>query len=112
MSADSLQNAFNTLLNIHYRKVTIERPGTSPILPVDIKVTPANFSRNYGAPEEITIKGREFVITKSALDAVSFPAPRKGDRIKDPQLGLNVVQESIEIFGFGGAILGYRVRCG
>lgn len=111
MSAN-LANAFNQLLGIHFRQVTLERPGTTPVGPVSIKVTPANFSRNYGGPEEVTIKGREFVITKSALDAAVFPAPRKGDRIRDPDLGLNVVQESIEIYGFGGHILGYRVRCG
>ena len=107
--SSSLADAFNNLLGIHFRTVTLERPGT--IAPVSIKVTPSNYSRNLAGPEEITIAGREYVIAKANLEAVSFPFPRKGDRIKDTETGTHVISEVKELYGFGGAILGYRVSC-
>jgi hypothetical protein len=107
--SSNLTNAFNHLLGIHSRKVTIERPGIVPA--VEIKVTPSNYSRNLAGPEETIIDGREFVITLSALSSVNFPTPRRGDRIKDPDMGTHVISEVRELVGFGGAILGFRVRC-
>lgn len=106
----NLSSAFNQLLGIHFRNVTMERPG-SGIAAVAIKVTPSNYSRNLAAPEEIVIEGREYVITKSALELAPFPVPKRGDRIKDAELGTHVISEVRELFGFGGSILGYRVRC-
>ena len=108
-ASDKLSTAFNQLLGIHCRKVTIERKGV--FAPVQIKVTPSNYNRNLAGPEEVVIKGREFVITKFALEAANFPAPRRGDMIVDPDLGSNSISEVHEIMGFGGGILGYRVRC-
>lgn len=89
--------------------MTIERPGS--IAAVSIKVTPSNYSRNLAGPEEVVIEGREYVISKHTLDLVNYPVPKRGDRLKDTELGVNVISEVKEIFGFGGAILGYRVRC-
>jgi hypothetical protein len=110
--SSSLADAFNQLLGIHFRTMTIERVGSSPIAAVSIKVSPSNFTRNLSGPEEIVIEGREFVISKGALDSVLYPVPKRGDRLKDPELGVNVITEVRELFGFGGGILGYRVRCG
>lgn len=107
MSAN-LGNAFNTLLTYHSRAMTISRPGG--VGPVGIKVTPANYSRNLAGPEEVVIEGREFIVTKKTLEDAAFPVPKRGDRLEDPEIGLNVISEVREIFGFGGAILGYRLR--
>lgn len=101
-------NAFNQLLFLHSRDATIERTGTIPA--VDIKISPSNYFRNMQGPEEIVMKGREFVISKTSLDAVSFPRPKRGDVIKDVELGKNTIAEVREMFDFGGNILGYRVR--
>lgn len=106
--SSSLADAFNQLLGIHFRTMTIERLGS--IAPVSIKVTPSNYSRNLAAPEEISIAGREFVISKLTLELAAFPFPRKGDRLKDPEIGTHTISEVKELYGFGGVILGYRVR--
>lgn len=103
-------NAFNQLLFLHSRDATIERLGTGAIAPVGIKISPSNYYRNMQGPEETTMKGREFVISKTSLDAVSFPRPKRGDVIKDVDLGKNTISEVREMFDFGGNILGYRVR--
>ena len=106
----SLKNAFDTLLKVHSREVTIERPGV--IQPQDIRVTPSNYSRNLQGPEEVTITGKEFVISKKSLDAVEYPAPRKGDRIADEELGEDIITDVREMYDFGGKIIGFRVRTG
>lgn len=108
-----LQNAFDMLLNFHSRSMTIERLGqdlSDSIAPQDIKVSPSNFSRNLSAPEETTVAGREFVITKSALDLADFPTPKKGDRLEDCELGEFIISEVREMYDFGGVIIGYRCR--
>lgn len=106
-----LANPFNTLLNLRYRNVTISRPGSTTLTSTyNIKVTPSNYSRNLAAPEETTITGKEFVISKAVLDGVGFPAPKKGDRITDSDLGTDVVSEVTPMFGLGQTIIGFRVR--
>jgi len=104
----SLKNAFNTLLFIHKREVTIERPTS--ITAVTIFVSPSNYSRNLQGPEEIVMDGREFVVSLKSLSDVNYPMPKRGDRIKDPQLGVCTVTEVREMYDFGGNILGYRIR--
>lgn len=78
---------------------------------VPIQASPSNYFRNLAGPEEVTVYGREFVLSKQNLDSVFYPVPKKGDRITDPELGLSVISEVREMFDFGGAILGYRIRC-
>lgn len=106
----SLGSAFNTLLSIHSRTVTIERPGV--FAATEIKVSPSNYSRNLAGPEGMAIKGREYVVTKYCLDKASLPRPKRGDRLVDAELGVDVINEVRELFGFGGHLLGYRVRTG
>jgi len=89
--------------------MTIERP--SVINPVAIKVSPSNYFRNLQGPEEIVMSGREFVISKKSLDAVAYPIPKRGDRLKDTELGTSIISEVREMFSFGGDIVGFRVRC-
>ena len=105
----NLANAFHQLLGLHSRMMTIERPGGPG--PFNIRVTPSNYSRNLAGPEEVIVEGREFVISKKALEDISFPPLRRGDRLKDPELGSHIVSEVRELLGFGGAIVGYRIRC-
>jgi hypothetical protein len=104
-----LSNAFNTLLMYQSRQMTIERPGG--VGPLPVKVSPSNYFRNLAGPEEVVIEGREFVISKEALIQSTFPLPlKRGDRLKDVEIGLCVISEIREIFGFGGSVLGYRIR--
>lgn len=103
-----LANAFRSLLEIHSRPMTIERVGEIAV--AQIKATPSNYFRNLAAPEDMIIEGREFVISKAILDEVSYPAPRRGDRLKDTEIGVNIISEVREMYDFGGKIIGYRVR--
>lgn len=77
-----------------------------------ISVAPSNYFRNLSGPEQTTIEGTEFVISKSGLDLVFFPAPKKGDRLKDNELGTFVINEVRPMFGLAGVTVGYRVRTG
>lgn len=89
----------------------LKRPKTSyGIAPSAIRAAPANYFRNLAGPEEIVVEGREFVLSKSNLDSVKFPAPKRGDRITDPGIAVSTITEVREMFGFGGALIGYRIR--
>lgn len=80
------------------------------INPTPIRAAPANYFRNLAAPEETAIEGKEFVLSKTNLDSVYFPAPKRGDRLKDSELGTSTISEVRPMMGLGGGILGYRVR--
>jgi hypothetical protein len=105
----SLGSALDAMLNLKRRPVTIMRPG-SPDIIANIYISPSNYSRNLDGPSESIITGREFVISKQVLDSVSFPAPKRGDRLLDPELGTMVISDINEMFGLGTDILSYRVR--
>jgi hypothetical protein len=91
--------------------VILRTPKSSyGVAAVPIKIAPSNYSRILASVEETTVAGKEFVISKKSLDVVYFPHIRRGDRIKDLELGFSVVTEVREMFGLGGDILGYRVR--
>jgi hypothetical protein len=111
-----------TALNIRIAKIVTDATSITSVVmlrtpkaiykinPVNIRITPGNYSRNLGAPEEIIITGREFVISKKNLDEVYFPSLKRGDRIKDSELGYIILSDINEMYGFGGSIIGYRVR--
>lgn len=103
----SIKTAFNTLLKLHSRDVTISRPGT--VLTKDIIVSPSNFYRNMEGPADTSIKGREFVIGKDQFDG-TFTSPKRGDKLQDSELGYMTLREVREMFDIGGAIIGYRIR--
>jgi hypothetical protein len=105
----SLANAFNQLLFLHRREATIERNGS--IAAVQIFISPSNYARNLEGPEKTVSEGKEFVISKSILDSVNYPRPKRGDVIRDSELGKNTVADIREMYDFGGSIIGYRVRC-
>ncbi len=106
-----LANAFNLLLSIHGRTVTLTRLGT-PAVTVTVRIAPSNYFRKLEGPSDTIIEGREFVLSKRALDNVSFPAPKRNDRIQDPEFGNLTILESEEMYDLGGSTMGYRVRTG
>lgn len=106
-----LANAFNAILALHSRTMTIYRPSsTENTTPVSIKMTPANYFRNLSGPDETVTVGREFVISMENLKASGFPIPKRGDRIEDLELGMNVVAEVREMYDLQAQIMGFRIR--
>lgn len=106
-----LKDAFNALLGMHSRTAKISRPGVSGLdTPKDIRITPSNFQAKDPAVVQTIVQGYEFIISKEVLDAVSFPAVRRGDLIEDVDLGpLNV--DTVEaMYDIGAKIMGFRVR--
>jgi hypothetical protein len=73
-------------------------------------VAPSNYYRNLEGPSDIVVRGREFVISKLALDAVNFPFPRRGDQLEFSDIGTLTITEVREMFNLGGDIMGFRVR--
>lgn len=106
----SLKAALNLLISAQGRTATISRPGT--LLTGTIKVAPSNYGRMLETSSSTVVGGREFVISKDALTAISFGAPKRGDRITDAELGTMTITDVGEMFDFGGPTMGYRVRTG
>lgn len=104
----SIKNAFNLMLDVQGREMTIARRGTA--YTATIKAAPSNYSRNLDGPSETVITGREWVITKDDLDSESYPMPKRGDTLTDANLGTMILSEIREMYDIGGAIIGYRVR--
>ena len=104
----SIKGAFNFMVSMQGREVTILRPGTE--LSATVKIAPSNYSRNLQAPSEIVITGREFVLPKSYLDNGKFPPPKRGDRMSDPEFGIMIISDINEMFDIGGSTIGYRIR--
>ena len=103
----NLKTAFETILALQSRSVSIvdmDTPTTKTI-----KVAPANYFRNFAGFEEAVSAGREFVIAKSQLDAVSLAKPKRGWRIIDSAMGNCTITE-IRDMVILGEIVGYRVR--
>jgi hypothetical protein len=103
-----LKDAFNGLLKLKSRKMTLSRPGGSSCT---VYAASSNYSRILNGPGETVIYGREFVITRDDLKKVNFPLPlKRGDRLQDEEFGIKVISEVEEMIGLGGEILGYRIR--
>lgn len=109
--SNGIENAFNSLLMLHKRAMTISRPDE--IAEVALDVTPSNYSRIAAAPEEVVIEGREYLISKKKLTESGFGSiPKRGDVLTDLEIGTHTITEVREMFGFGGKLIGYRVRTG
>lgn len=107
----SIRFALDAMLGFHKRTVSLERPDTETAYTVT--VSPSNYSRNLEGPEDTVMKGREFVISRTTLEAAEFPIPpKRGDRIVDSEIGDNAITEVREMYDIGGAIIAYRVRTG
>lgn len=107
--SSSLDNAFNFIIQQKGRDIILERGVTS----VTVRVAPSNYTRNLAVVEEVIEEGREFVMSKTDLDATAFGStPRRGDVIVDTITGTHSIVEVREMFGFAGTLLGYRIRTG
>jgi len=104
----SLKNAFNALLKFKQKVVTLYRPGTA--LSVSASIASSNYSRNLETSANTIVKGREFILSKADLDKLSYPTPKRGDKINHPDLGILTISEVNEITELGDEIMGYRVR--
>lgn len=104
-----LADAFNNLLKIHSRKVTLKRIGSPTVTATNVPVSPTNYSRQLAGPSEIEIEGREFIITKKNLVTANWHLKR-GDRIVDTELGELTIAAIDEMYDLGTAVIGYRVR--
>lgn len=104
----SIRSAFDMVLSLQSRSMNIERLGGSG--PVAILAAPSNYFRNLNGLEDTVFDGREFVISKSSLDAVSFGVPKRNDRLIDTDLGEMTIVESREMYDIGGGIIGFRVK--
>lgn len=106
-----LRAAFNYVLSLNSIPATIVSPGSATTY--NIRIAPSNYFRNIEVANDISSKGREFVIPKTDLVKAGYPVPKKGDRITTTALGLLIISESPrEMFLLGGEIAGYRVRIG
>lgn len=106
-----LDQAFNVLLSRHSRPATLKRIEKPTTLETAIRIAPSNFVSNAEGPADVTIKGREFVISKESIVAPFTPIMKKGDKVVDTELGSMAITEIKEMYDFGGAIIGYRIRC-
>lgn len=105
----NLASAFNTLLKLKGRTVTLKRLGT-PGWSYTVIVAPSNYARFLEGPSDVTMPGREFVISATQLKELAVPQLRRGDRIEDSVMGDMAISEIREMFGLGNEILGYRLR--
>lgn len=56
-----LKTAFNRMTYLHSRPATLKRPGTPDIFS-PVRISPSNFFRFLAGPQQVTIRGREFVL--------------------------------------------------
>ena len=103
-----LNNPFNALMLLSGRDMQIERIGE--IAPFAIKAALSNYFRNFQAPAEVIIEGREIVISYTSLEGSGFIPPKRNDRLIDPVLGEMTIKEVKHMPGLMGEILGFRVR--
>ena len=82
---------FNKTLLIQASDMTIHNTNTD--VKHTIKLAPSNYSRNLSGPEEITIEGKEFVVSKKALDAAGYGTLQIGHKIIGADIGVNTISE-------------------
>ena len=107
MSINGLMSAFNFLINLQGRDMTLISYESG--LEITAKIAPSNYFRNLAGVEEINIEGQEFVVSKSSL--TNYGTPLRGDRIVDPEYKDNTIKEVKPLLIFG-QIAGYRLRTG
>jgi hypothetical protein len=104
----SLKDAFNLALSIAPKRlVTLERPN---VYSVQVYVSPGNYARKMMGVGDTVIDGREFVISKNALNEANAPVIKRGDRITDSEVGLLTIDDIREMHDLTGEIIAYRVR--
>jgi len=103
-----LKAGFDMALKLKVRDMELYVPDTDTTY--NIEIANSNFSRNFQEIEEIVVKGMEFIISKTELDAQSIVKPERNWRIIDTDLGEFTISEVKHMIGLGGEILGYRLR--
>jgi len=106
------KDAFNQVLKLRQREMKIQRyDNLGNLQEWTVNVSPSSFTKMSDIIEDVTIMGREFVVSVENLSKSGFPIPlNRGDIIVDVDMGSNPVIESKELIGIGGDIIGYRVR--
>lgn len=108
----SLKSAFNSMLLLKGRDMVLTRPLTPTDLVVTVKIAQSDYYRKEDTVSDASIRIREFVISKDALEVVSFPRPKRGDKITDGENGTHTLTDIREMVDLGGAVMGYRCRSG
>ena len=104
-----LSNAFNAILRIHRRSMTLKRRGTDPLQSVTIYATPTNYFRSQAGPSQMEIEGRQFII--SAKNFPTYPGGiKRGDFLVDSVYGAMAINDIEEMLDLGGSVMGWRVR--
>jgi hypothetical protein len=103
----AIENMFNQILSMHGRKMTLRRGNAS----IEVRLAPSNYMRNLAGPSGTEIEGREWVMTKKQLVA-PLDTIKRSDTLKDADLSIGTmsVTEVQEMYDFGGAVIGYRIR--
>lgn len=101
------KSVFDKTLSIQSQTMKIHNLDTN--VKHDIKVAPSNYARNLAGPEEIAIEGKEFVVSKTSLDAANYGTLKRGHKIIDSDLGINTISEIREMV-IMGVVVGYRLR--
>ena len=102
-----LGNAFNFLLSMASRPAQIKDINTNTVL--DIMIADSNYFRKLEGFEEITIQGKEFVISANILNINNF-TPKRGHRLIYEDNGKQDVIGEVRPMRIMGVIVGYRVR--
>lgn len=106
-----LSNAFNFALKLTETPCTITRTSYNAAdIVINAKVSISNYFRNRELMEEVTTKGREYIISTKYIGGSALVSLQKGDIINIPKYGSFSIVEVREMNGLGGEVLGYRVR--
>lgn len=109
----SLKNAFLFMLNMQGQTTQFWRPpsvGSSTVTKTPIRAAISNAPRTIQGPENLVIKGREFVLSFDDVALASLsPAIRRGDKLEYPGYPIMTISEVTEMPDIGGLIMGYRV---
>lgn len=106
----NFQSAFDFIINLNGFSVTYERDAGDIV--DTMRIAPFNYFRNLSSIEGINIEGKEYIISKTDLEASVLvdKTPQRGDALIDANtIGTNTITEVREMMAFG-QILGYRVR--
>lgn len=104
-----LADAFNAIIEMASSPTfEYERPGI--VGSFFLRAAISNYARNMNGPEEIIMEGREFVLSAKSFEGQIFTFPKRGDRLISSFGQENVISTIVEMRGFQGELLGYRVR--
>lgn len=106
-----LDAAFNQMIRLHSRVVTLRRYTASTSTTCTIRIAPSNFFRNLEGPSHTTVEEKEFVIPLAQITGPFSPVLKIGDKIEDTQLGNMAITYIQEMYDLGAVLMGFRIRC-